>query len=154
LKNRVRHFFIQLLFAILTLLALCGVLLAHAAEIDVQPVPMTPIPGQILALQASSTPAGVMAYVSAQAALKGVNVAKALWIVGHESQDGQNLRGDDGQSRGVWMISSIYHPEVSEKCADDLQCSTEWSLNRILAGHINEWTTYKFCRKWYASCPF
>jgi hypothetical protein len=43
------------------------------------------------------------------------------------------VRGDDGQSRGYWMISNVWNPEVSTTCADDLQCSTEWSLKWILA---------------------
>jgi hypothetical protein len=154
---RVRAFLVQLAFSILTLLALCGVLwalTAHGAEIDVLPAATPFIPARNLALQSSSSPNEVIAYISAQAALKGVNVQEVLWIVGHESQDGRNLRGDDGQSRGPWMISAIWHPEVSDACADSLPCSTEWSLNRILAGHINEWSTYKFCRKWYPDCPF
>jgi hypothetical protein len=96
----------------------------------------------------------VRTYVLAQAKLLGVNPAKVEWIVGHESQYGQNMRGDDGQSRGYWMISSVWHPEVSDACADDLECSTAWSLHRILEGHINEWSTWKFCRAWYPDCPF
>jgi hypothetical protein len=73
-----------------------------------------------------------------------------LWIVSHESQDGQRMRGDDGQSRGWWMISSIYHPEASTACADDLACSTDWSLKWILAGHISQWSTWKYRFEWYA----
>jgi hypothetical protein len=100
-------------------------------------------------------PIQVRAYVLAQAKLAGVNPVKVDWIVGHESHYGQRMRGDDGQSRGFWMISGVYHPEVSDACADDLPCSTEWSLNRILAGHINEWSAFRFCRRlWPQSCPF
>lgn len=85
-----------------------------------------------------------------EAQIYGVNPIDALWIVSHESQDGRNMRGDDGQSRGFWMISDVWHPEVSTACADDLQCSTDWSLKRIRAGYINEWSTWKFRFKWYA----
>lgn len=60
------------------------------------------------------------------------------------------MRGDDGQSWGYWMISDVYHPEVSTACADSLKCSTEWSLEWILAGHIEQWSTWRFRFKWYA----
>ena len=103
---------------------------------------------------ATSTAAQVRAYVIAQAKAYAVNPDEADWIVSHESQYCQNMHGDDGQSRGCWMISSVYHPEVSDACAYDLQCSTAWSLKWILAGHINEWSTMRFCRAWYKDCPF
>ena len=99
-------------------------------------------------------PSYVNAYVEAQAKAVGINPVDAVWIVGHESQDGRNMTGDDGQSRGYWMISKIYHPEVSDACAYDLACSTSWSLHWILAGHISEWSTYRFCKLWYPDCPF
>jgi hypothetical protein len=92
----------------------------------------------------------VAAYVRQEAIAYGVNPTDALWIVSHESQDGQNMRGDDGQSRGYWMISDIWHAEVSTACADDLQCSTAWSLKWILAGNISQWSTWS-CR--YALYP-
>lgn len=59
------------------------------------------------------------------------------------------MRGDDGQSRGYWMISDVYHPEVSTACADDLACSTDWSLQWIAAGHIDQWSTWKYRCTWY-----
>jgi hypothetical protein len=92
----------------------------------------------------------VAAYVRQEAVAYGVNPTDALWIVSHESQDGQNMRGDDGQSRGYWMISDIWHPEVSTACADDLPCSTAWSLKWIFAGNISQWSTWA-CR--YALYP-
>ena len=91
----------------------------------------------------------VAAYVRQEAIAYRVNPTDALWIISHESQDGLNMRGDDGQSRGYWMISDVYHPEVSTACADDLQCSTEWSLKWILAGHIDQWSTWRLRFKWY-----
>jgi hypothetical protein len=96
------------------------------------------------------TTSTVAAYIRQEAISYGVSPTEALWIVSHESQDGQNMRGDDGQSRGYWMISSVYHPEVSTACVDNLQCSTDWSLKWILAGHINQWSTWRFRFKWYA----
>ena len=83
-------------------------------------------------------------YIAQEALFFGVNPIDANWIVSHESQDCQRLSGDDGQSRGCWMISSVWHPEVSKACAEDLQCSTDWSLKRTLAGHISEGSTWKY----------
>jgi hypothetical protein len=122
------------------------------------PTPKTPESGQNLAIPSPVppvlTPEKVKSYVLAQAKLYGVNPVKADWIVKKESQYGLRMRGDDGNSRGYWQISSIYHPEVSTACADDLKCSTAWSLKRIAAGYINEWSTIKKCQKWYSDCPF
>ena len=88
-------------------------------------------------------------YVVEQANIYGVDPIKALWIVSHESQMGQNLEGDDGQSLGYWMISTVYHPEVGRACSLNLQCSTSWSLNWIKKGNINQWSTWKYRCKWY-----
>jgi hypothetical protein len=91
----------------------------------------------------------VRAYVTAEAHLYGVSTTQALWILDHESQDCQNLYGDDGQSIGCWMISRVYHPEVSDACAMDLTCSTPWSLAWIKSGHANQWSTWLCRYAWY-----
>jgi hypothetical protein len=108
-----------------------------------------PIPAQKPIQDTISSPEAVILYVRQQAFLKGVNPEIALFIVAPESQDGVNIHGDDGNSRGVWMISDIYHPEVSDQCAYDLTCSTAWSLNWILAGHISQWSTWRLRCKLY-----
>ena len=91
----------------------------------------------------------VRAYVRAQALEFGVNPLLALWIVKHESQFNPRARGDREASRGLWQISKIYHPEVSDAAAFSVAASTEWSLARIRAGKANEWSTYRFCRTHY-----
>jgi hypothetical protein len=93
-------------------------------------------------------------YITAQAQAYGVNPTLALWIVSHESQFDPTRKGDDGQSRGLWQISSIYHPEVTDACAFDIQCSTAWSLNWIVKGNVMQWSTRRFCSEWYPDCPF
>lgn len=80
----------------------------------------------------------------------GVNPSDAEWIVAHESQYTTNRLGDDGNSRGLWQISKIYHPEISDACAFNVECSTKWSLSQILKGKIMEWSTWRFRFKWYA----
>ena len=96
----------------------------------------------------------VKAYVQTQAMEFGVNPKLALWIVKHESQFNPRAKGDGEASRGLWQISKIYHPEVSDAMAFNVASSTEWSLERIRSGKVNEWSTYRFCRTLYEDCPF
>jgi hypothetical protein len=100
------------------------------------------------------TPQEVKAYVQTQATELGVNPKLALWIVKHESEFNPRARGDGEASRGLWQISRIYHPEVSDAMAFNVASSTEWSLERIRSGKVNEWSTYRFCRTLYEDCPF
>ena len=96
----------------------------------------------------------VRAYVRTQAMEYGVNPKLAIWIVKHESQFDPHAKGDGDASRGLWQISRIYHPEVSDAVAFSVASSTEWSLERIRSGKVNEWSTYRFCRSLYEDCPF
>lgn len=88
-----------------------------------------------------NTPYLIRSYVESQALEYGINPKMAACIVGHESQ-WQDRDGDDGNSRGYWQISRIWHPEVSDATAYSLASSTAWSLQRIAEGHIKEWETY------------
>jgi hypothetical protein len=96
----------------------------------------------------------VKAYVRTQALEYGVNPNLALWIVKHESEFNPHAKGDGEASRGLWQISKIYHPEVSDAVAFNVAGSTEWSLDRIRSGKAREWSTYRFCRTLYQDCPF
>jgi hypothetical protein len=96
----------------------------------------------------------VKAYVQSEAAQHGVDPQLALWIVKHESSFNPRARGDGEASRGLWQISKIYHPEVTDAMAFDVRSSTEWSLGRIRSGNVNEWSSYRNCRTLYQNCPF
>jgi hypothetical protein len=96
----------------------------------------------------------VKVYVQNQANEYGVDPKLALWIVRHESQFNPRAKGDGEASRGLWQISKIYHPEVSDAEAFSVTSSTAWSLNRIKSGKVNEWSTYRYCRTLYKDCPF
>jgi hypothetical protein len=102
---------------------------------------VTVIPSSIRPVQVSLIPTSPDAYIRTEAAQKGVNPDFASCIVSHESQD-TDRPGDDGNSRGYWQISKIWHPEVSDAVAYSLQSSTLWSLNWIKAGHAAQWSTY------------
>ena len=113
------------------------------------------LPANPLKLQSDKpTALEVKAYVQTQATEYGVNPKLALWIVKHESQFNPHAKGDGEASRGLWQISRIYHPEVSDAMAFNVASSTEWSLERIRSGKANEWSTYRYCRVLYRDCPF
>ncbi len=96
----------------------------------------------------------VKAYVRTQAVEHGVNPDLALWIVKHESQFNPRAKGDGDASRGLWQISKVYHPEVSDAAAFSVASSTRWSLQRIRSGKVNEWSSYRYCRTLYGDCPY
>jgi len=54
------------------------------------------------------------------------------------------LIGDDGKAYGCWQIHLDKH-EISEECAMDFECSTEWSVNKIKNGEGYLWTSYRGC---------
>jgi transglycosylase-like protein with SLT domain len=95
----------------------------------------------------------VKAYVRRQAEQQGVDPQLALWIVKHESSFNPRAKGDGESSRGLWQISKVYHPEVSDAQAFSVTSSTQWSLGRIRAGKVNEWSSYRNCRTLYGECP-
>lgn len=41
--------------------------------------------------------------------------------------------------RRLFQINNYWHYEVSDECAYDLRCSTEWTIQRIEAGYQHEW---------------
>lgn len=96
----------------------------------------------------------VKAYLRAQAMEQGVDPNLALWIVKHESSFDPRAKGDGEASRGLWQISRIYHPEVTDAEAYSVASSTEWSLGRIRSGKVNEWSSYRNCMALYGECPY
>jgi hypothetical protein len=121
----------------------------------IQAASMPGIPANPMNLHSDKpTAQEVKAYVQTEALEYGVNPKLALWIVKHESQFNPRAKGDGEASRGLWQISKIYHPEVSDAMAFNVASSTEWSLERIRSGKASEWSTYRFCRTLYEDCPF
>jgi hypothetical protein len=133
-------------------LAIIWTSLAYAVEYT-----RSRIPASMAMLKASSTRQGrlaVRAYVQSAAKTAGVNPRIAEWIVSHESRHHPEATGDGGESRGLWQINKAWHPEVSDACAYDVTCSTNWSLERIRAGYLDEWSTWKYCKARFEDCPF
>ena len=74
-----------------------------------------------------------------------------LLLQGSEKCQGENPRlnpkavcnnelwGGKGQDRGYWQISNYYHPSVSDWCASDVHCSTDY----IYRMYKNDGNTFK-----------
>lgn len=57
-----------------------------------------------------------------------------------------NARNDNGyygKDRGIFQINNFFHPEVSDECADNLECSTKWTMWMINSGRQHEWVCNK-----------
>lgn len=149
------HWFQKLLFAAY-LAAIVWTSCTRAAEFRFtqKTIPFPPRPPKVLVLATLRGPSAVRAYVQNAAKESGVNPHVAEWIVSHESRHRPEATGDGGESRGLWQINKEWHPEVSDACAYDVRCSTGWSLRRIRAGYLDEWSTWKYCRKNFEDCPF
>ena len=146
------HWFWKTLFVIYVL-AIIFTSLADAFE---RRVTASPIPSRSVLSKVTSNPQErlrLRAYVEGAARSRGVDPQVADWIVTHESQHHPEATGDGGESRGLWQINKVWHPEVSDACAYNVSCSTDWSLERIRAGHIDEWSTWKYCRERFEDCP-
>ena len=140
------HWFRKILF-VSYVLAIIWTSLAYAFE---NKVTSTSIPSSRALLRVAANPRGrlrVRAYVEGAAKTRGVNPQIAEWIVTHESGHHPEATGDGGQSRGLWQINKAWHPEISDACAYNVTCSTDWSLERIRAGYIDEWSTWKYCKE-------
>jgi len=57
-----------------------------------------------------------------------------------ESTYNQYALGDNGNSRGIFQIHRGYHPDVSDECAYDIECSTMWTMWKINSGHQGLWS--------------
>jgi len=116
----------------------------------VSPSPLAPHSDRLTTQEARE----VKAYVRSQAVEHGVDPQLALWIVKHESSFNPRAKGDGEASRGLWQISKIHHPEVSDDEAFGVKSSTDWSMQRLRDGKVNEWSSYRNCKILYSDCPY
>ncbi len=73
----------------------------------------------------------------------GLNTDQFTHVIGCESSWVPDAKGDDGNSRGLVQISSIYHPEVTDAEADNPTFALEWMAKQWDAGHEREWSCYR-----------
>ena len=50
--------------------------------------------------------------------------------------------GGVGVDRGYWQINDVYHPHVSDWCASDVKCSTDYAYRMFVNDHesFRRWT--------------
>jgi hypothetical protein len=154
LKSSIRRFH-KILLAIYVL-AIVWTSFTHAAEYRVKgnAIPASVTLAKVRATSNRRAQLEAQAYVQSASKSAGVNPRVAEWIVSHESRHHPEATGDGGESRGLWQINKAWHPEVSDTCAYDVTCSTDWSLERIRAGYVDEWSTWKYCKARFEDCPF
>lgn len=73
----------------------------------------------------------------------GLNADHFVHTIECESTWKIHAKGDDGNSRGLVQISSIYHPEVSDTEADDPRFAIEWMAKKWDEGHQTEWSCWR-----------
>jgi len=154
LKGSFRRFH-KVLFAIYVL-AIVWTSFTHAAEYRVKgnAIGTSVTLAKVKTTSTRRAQLEAQAYVQSASKSTGVDPRVAEWIVSHESRHNPEATGDGGESRGLWQINKAWHPEVSDTCAYDVTCSTDWSLERIRAGYVDEWSTWKYCKERFEDCPF
>ena len=111
-----------------------GVVAAEAAEsaepdstqpaLEAEPEPQAPPTVQDVLLEVCEANEAI---VDAEKCAKHL-----LGMVMTESSAKATAVGDKGYARGWFQINSYYNPEVDKACAEDLVCSADWTLNRLL----------------------
>jgi len=154
LKSSIRRF--QKILLAVYVLAIVWTSFTHAAEYRFKgnAIGTSVTLAKVKATSARREQLEARAYVQSASKSAGVNPRVAEWIVSHESRHHPEATGDGGESRGLWQINKAWHPEVSDTCAYDITCSTDWSLERIRAGYVDEWRTWKYCKARFEDCPF
>lgn len=72
----------------------------------------------------------------------GPHASAALKIMQCESGGNPRAIGDNGNSRGLWQISKIYHPEVSDAQAFNPEWSTQWAAKNFKV-RPTMWSCYR-----------
>lgn len=85
-----------------------------------------------------------------RAVAKKYNVDPNLAVRVARCESGFNptaVRVNLGQSvdRGLFQWNDFYHPEISNDCAFDIECSTSRFCQAVKAGHLNWWNNSQHC---------
>jgi len=79
---------------------------------------------------------------------EGVDPNLLISIAKCESSLRPRARGMvDKRDRGLYQISSLHNPEVSDECAFDVECSTRWVARQIKSGNLWKWKASSKCWK-------
>ncbi len=92
--------------------------------------------------QRQETPEEIIIRLTSEA---GTNTKVALAIAKCESglNPGAKHRNRDGSiDRGLWQWNSSAHPEITNECAYDAECSTKEFIEYQKANHLSPWVCY------------
>lgn len=73
----------------------------------------------------------------------GLNESHFTKVIQCESNWNPKALGDDGNSRGLVQISSIYHPEVTDTEAYDPTFAVHFTAEEWAAGHERSWSCFR-----------
>jgi hypothetical protein len=91
---------------------------------------------------------GIVETIKRVAKEEGVDPNLLIAIAKCESSLRPGARGRvDKRDRGLYQISSLHNPEVSDECAFDVECSTRWVARQIKSGNLWKWKASSKCWK-------
>lgn len=100
----------------------------------------------------------VKSIVEAYSALYEVNPALSIYVAEGESSFEEDQVGDMNilckrtglpvRARGVWQITSCFHPEITDSQAFDAEWSTKWAM-KVLKDEKLCKQEFTVCRNWY-----
>ena len=91
-------------------------------------------------LPKSATTTNVVQIIRHLAIENDIDPDRLLNLAWCESRYDPTVRGVvDNRDRGIFQINSFYHPTVSDECAFDVYCATEWTIKKIKAGGAGIW---------------
>ena len=72
--------------------------------------------------------------------LGGVHTEYLLKLAMCESSMRPDVRGEvDSRDRGLFQINSRWNPDVTDECAFDVRCATEWTIGELEANRAWKW---------------
>jgi len=69
-----------------------------------------------------------------------------ICIAQKESSLNPNAIGDKGKAKGLFQIHTDKH-DITDECAFDIECSLDFTAQKIKEGKGFLWTAYKLCLK-------
>ncbi len=80
-----------------------------------------------------------------KAGLDGDLAVKISWLESRHKLDAIGYNKNGSNDKGVWQINSIHG--LSDDCLLDLECSTDWAINKVKRdGGFSAWTTLKLIK--------
>lgn len=79
---------------------------------------------------------------------EGVNENLAVKVAECESGleiYARNINREGSIDRGLYQWNSHWHPEISDKCAFDLDCSTRAFCKTVKNNHLDWWSATEHC---------